>query len=36
VADAGVKVEYASLVAQAATGDREAMERLLMRAQEVA
>jgi RNA polymerase sigma-70 factor, ECF subfamily len=36
VVDAGVKVEYASLVTQAATGDREAMERLLMRAQEVA
>jgi len=36
VADAGVKVEYASLVTHAATGDREAMERLLMRAQEVA
>lgn len=34
--DAGVKVEYASLVTQAATGDRDAMERLLMRAQEVA
>jgi RNA polymerase sigma-70 factor (ECF subfamily) len=36
VVDAGVKVEYASLVTQAATGDREAMERLLMRAQEAA
>jgi RNA polymerase sigma-70 factor, ECF subfamily len=36
VTDAAVKVEYASLVTQAATGDREAMERLLMRAQEVA
>ena len=31
-----VKAEYAALVRAAATGDREAMERLLMRAQEVA
>ena len=31
-----VKVEYARLVRAAATGDRAAMERLLMRAQEVA
>jgi RNA polymerase sigma-70 factor (ECF subfamily) len=30
------RTEYASLVKQAATGDRGAMERLLMRAQEVA
>lgn len=30
------KAEYAALVAAAATGDRTAMERLLMRAQEVA
>ena len=30
------RVEYASLVKQAAAGDRDAMERLLMRAQEVA
>ena len=34
--DGGVKTEYASLVKDAATGDREAIERLLMRAQEVA
>ena len=31
-----VKAEYAALVRAAATGDRTAMERLLMRAQEVA
>ncbi|HZT76283.1 MAG TPA: sigma-70 family RNA polymerase sigma factor [Vicinamibacterales bacterium] len=30
------KAEYAALVRDAATGDRDAMERLLMRAQEVA
>jgi len=34
--DDGVKAEYASLVRGAAAGDRDAMERLLMRAQEVA
>lgn len=32
----GVRGEYAALVREAATGDRDAMERLLMRAQEVA
>jgi RNA polymerase sigma-70 factor (ECF subfamily) len=32
----GAKAEYAALVKSAATGDRDAMERLLMRAQEVA
>jgi RNA polymerase sigma-70 factor (ECF subfamily) len=32
----GARAEYASLVKQAAAGDRDAMERLLMRAQEVA
>jgi RNA polymerase sigma-70 factor (ECF subfamily) len=32
----GGKAEYAALVKGAATGDRDAMERLLMRAQEVA
>lgn len=31
-----MRAEYAALVKQAATGDREAMERLLMRAQEAA
>lgn len=31
-----IRAEYAALVREAATGDREAMERLLMRAQEVA
>jgi len=31
-----IKAEYATLVRAAAAGDREAMERLLMRAQEVA
>jgi RNA polymerase sigma-70 factor (ECF subfamily) len=35
-ADDAVKAEYASLVRAAAGGDREAMERLLMRAQESA
>jgi RNA polymerase sigma-70 factor (ECF subfamily) len=34
--DSGVKTVYAALVKDAATGDREAIERLLMRAQEVA
>lgn len=34
--DEGVRLEYAALVRQAATGDRDAMERLLIRAQEVA
>lgn len=34
--DDTVRAEYAALVRDAATGDREAMERLLMRAQEVA
>jgi RNA polymerase sigma-70 factor (ECF subfamily) len=34
--DGGVKAEYARLVKDAATGDRNAIERLLMRAQEVA
>jgi RNA polymerase sigma-70 factor (ECF subfamily) len=32
----GAKAEYAALVTRAAAGDRDAMERLLMRAQEVA
>lgn len=32
----GIRGEYAALVREAATGDRDAMERLLMRAQEVA
>lgn len=32
----GARAEYAALVRAAATGDRDAMERLLMRAQEVA
>src|SRR5206468_12848837 len=32
----GAGAEYAALVRAAATGDRDAMERLLMRAQEVA
>jgi RNA polymerase sigma-70 factor, ECF subfamily len=36
VADASVKSDYSSLVREAATGDRGAMERLLMRAQEAA
>ncbi len=36
VQDAGVKAEYAALVRDAAGGDRAAMERLLIRAQEVA
>jgi RNA polymerase sigma-70 factor (ECF subfamily) len=36
VTDVAVKTDYASLVNQAASGDREAMERLLMRAQEAA
>jgi len=34
--DDAARAEYAGLVTQAATGDRDAMERLLMRAQEVA
>jgi len=34
--DGGVKTEYAALVKEAASGDREAIERLLIRAQEVA
>ena len=34
--DAGLKAEYAALVRDAAGGDRAAMERLLMRAQETA
>jgi RNA polymerase sigma-70 factor (ECF subfamily) len=34
--DVGAKAEYAALVKEAATGDRDAMERLLMRAQEAA
>jgi RNA polymerase sigma-70 factor, ECF subfamily len=34
--DDAARAEYAVLVKQAATGDRDAMERLLMRAQEVA
>jgi RNA polymerase sigma-70 factor (ECF subfamily) len=36
VEDSRVKAEYAMLVRQATTGDRDAMERLLMRAQETA
>src|SRR5689334_20969986 len=36
VQDPGLKAEYAALVRDAAGGDRSAMERLLMRAQEVA
>jgi RNA polymerase sigma-70 factor (ECF subfamily) len=36
VSDADVKSEYAALVKAARSGDREAMERLLVRAQEVA
>jgi RNA polymerase sigma-70 factor (ECF subfamily) len=36
VTDVAVKADYASLVKAAARGDREAMERLLMRAQEAA
>jgi RNA polymerase sigma-70 factor (ECF subfamily) len=36
VQDAGVKAEYAELVRDAASGDRAAMERLLVRAQEAA
>jgi RNA polymerase sigma-70 factor, ECF subfamily len=36
VPEAGVKAEYAALVRAAAAGDRDAMERLLMRAQETA
>jgi RNA polymerase sigma-70 factor, ECF subfamily len=36
VSDVGVKAEYAALVRDAATGDRDAMERLLLRAQEAA
>jgi RNA polymerase sigma-70 factor (ECF subfamily) len=36
VSDVDVKAEYAGLVTAAATGDRAAMERLLVRAQEVA
>jgi RNA polymerase sigma-70 factor, ECF subfamily len=35
-ADGLIRAEYAALVRQAATGDRAAMERLLVRAQEVA
>ena len=34
--DDAVRAEYAALVTMAAAGDRDAMERLLMRAQEVA
>jgi RNA polymerase sigma-70 factor (ECF subfamily) len=34
--DDGVKAEYASLIRGAAAGDRDAMERLLVRAEEVA
>jgi RNA polymerase sigma-70 factor, ECF subfamily len=34
--ESGAKAEYATLVKSAATGDRDAMERLLMRAQEAA
>jgi RNA polymerase sigma-70 factor (ECF subfamily) len=34
--DGGVKAEYARLINEAATGDRDAMERLLIRAQEAA
>jgi RNA polymerase sigma-70 factor (ECF subfamily) len=36
VSDVAVKAEYAALVKDAATGDRDAMERLLLRAQEAA
>jgi RNA polymerase sigma-70 factor (ECF subfamily) len=36
VADVAVKGEYAALVRAAATGDRDAMEKLLVRAQEAA
>jgi RNA polymerase sigma-70 factor (ECF subfamily) len=36
VQDADLKAEYAALVRDAASGDRAAMERLLMRAQETA
>jgi RNA polymerase sigma-70 factor (ECF subfamily) len=36
VQGSGVKAEYAALVKEAAAGDRAAMERLLMRAQETA
>jgi RNA polymerase sigma-70 factor (ECF subfamily) len=36
VTDVAVKSDYASLVKAAKTGDRDAMERLLMRAQEAA
>jgi DNA-directed RNA polymerase specialized sigma24 family protein len=36
VSDVDIKAEYAGLVKAAATGDRAAMERLLVRAQEVA
>ena len=36
VQEAGVKAEYAALVRDAAAGDRPAMERLLVRAQEAA
>jgi RNA polymerase sigma-70 factor (ECF subfamily) len=36
VQDAGVKAEYAALVRDTAGGDRSAMERLLVRAQETA
>jgi RNA polymerase sigma-70 factor (ECF subfamily) len=36
VSDVDVKAEYAGLVKAARTGDRDAMERLLVRAQEVA
>jgi RNA polymerase sigma-70 factor, ECF subfamily len=36
VQDPGLKAEYAALVREAAGGDRAAMERLLMRAQETA
>ena len=36
MADVALKGEYAALVRAAATGDREAMERLLVRAQEAA
>jgi RNA polymerase sigma-70 factor (ECF subfamily) len=34
--DEGARAEYSALVKKAATGDRDAMERLLVRAQEVA
>jgi len=36
VANVDVKTEYAALVKEAAAGDRDAMERLLLRAQEAA